>query len=289
MKTYPFAASRIFGVPLLIHPTKGKVIAQALAGRLSITKIEIDGEANGVRPLAWDDDSFSEPDESRAFDVVQGVAFIPVTGTLVHRSTSLRPYSGMLGYNAIAQNFMTALHDDNVRAIVLDCNSPGGEVSGCFDLVDLIYGARGPKPIVAILDDMAYSACYAIASAADTVAVPRTGGVGSVGVIAMHADFSVAIKDAGVKVTIFQYGARKADGSEYFPLSKEARERFQADVDELGKLFVDTVARNRGITAAAVRATQATTFMGADGVRVGFADDVMSPAEAFQSLLDELG
>jgi hypothetical protein len=148
---------------------------------------------------------------------------------------------------------------------------------------------RGAKPTVAILDDIAFSACYAIASACDQIVVPRTGGTGSVGVVAMHADWSKRLAAEGVKVTIFQYGDRKADGNEYFPLSPEARERFQADIDELGRIFVDTVARNRGMTTAAVRKTQAATYLGAAGVEVGFADAVAAPDEAFQSLLAQLG
>jgi hypothetical protein len=90
---------------------------------------------------------------------------------------------------------------------------------------------------------------------------------------------------AGIEVTLITYGDRKADGNEYNPLSKEALARFQADVDTMGDLFVSTVARNRNIKPAAVKATQAATYMGADGVDVGFADAVMAPDEAFRSLL----
>lgn len=290
MKPYPFSAARIFGVPLAIHPTKGKVIARSLAERLNLSSVTIQG-AGGAQMGDWygDDDDFSEPAEERGYEVVSGVAVVPVCGTLVHKSTSLRPYSGMLGYNAIRHNLAMALNDDSARAVVLDCNSPGGEVSGCFDLVDAIYAARGDKPITAICDDMAYSACYAIASACDSIILPRTGGVGSIGVISMHAEYSKALKGAGVEVRIFQYGDRKADGNPYNPLSKEAAERFQADIDELGELFVETVARNRGLPVAKVKATQAATYMGAAGVDAGLADAVMAPDEAFQVLLAELG
>ena len=290
MKPYPFSAARIFGVPLAIHPTKGKVIAQALAGRLNITSVTIQG-GDGAKMMEddWGDWQSEEPAEERGYEVVSGVAVVPVCGTLVHKGSSLRPYSGMLGYNAIRHNLMMALNDDSARAVVLDCNSPGGEVSGCFDLVDAIYEARGDKPITAICDDMAYSACYAIASACDSIVVPRTGGVGSIGVITMHAEYSKALKGAGVEVRIFQYGERKADGNPYNPLSKEAAARFQADIDELGELFVETVARNRGIAASKIKATQAATYMGAAGVDAGLADAVMAPDEAFRVLLAELG
>jgi signal peptide peptidase SppA len=207
----------------------------------------------------------------------------------VQKLGTLHPYSGMTGYDGLRANLSMALHDDAVRAVVLDCESPGGEVAGCFDLVDDIYAARGDKPMWAILTEHAYSACYAIASAADRIVVPRTGGTGSVGVICAHVDFSRALDAAGITVDLITYGDRKADGSEYSPLSKEARARFQADVDRMGDLFVETVARNRNLSTAKVRSTQAGTFMGAAGVDVGFADAVLSPHEAFRSLLAELG
>jgi ClpP class serine protease len=78
----------------------------------------------------------------------------------------------MTGYDGIRQAFLTAMEDPDISGICLDIDSPGGEVAGCFDLVDVIYGARGKKPIHAILTESAYSAAYAIASAADRISVP---------------------------------------------------------------------------------------------------------------------
>ena len=87
---------------------------------------------------------------------------IQVEGTLVQKLGTLRPYSGMTGYDGIRQNFLEALSDPAVEAIVLDIDSPGGEVAGCFDLVDTIYAARGEKPIWSVLSESAYSAGYAL-------------------------------------------------------------------------------------------------------------------------------
>jgi signal peptide peptidase SppA len=292
MKNYPFAAARVFDVPLAIHPTKGQVIAKALASRFGIADVEFAGGAPAVvRPMAYDewDEGPSTKYEETPYDFNQGVAIIDVSGTLVQKSSNLRPYSGMLGYNAIRHNFLAALNDDKVKAIALSIDSPGGEVAGCFDMADLIYESRSIKPTLAILNECAYSAAYALASACEQITVPRTGGTGSVGVICMHLDQSKAIDKAGLTVTIIKYGDRKADGNQFSPLSKEALERFQADVDEMGELFVATVARNRNLSADVVRKTQATTFLGAAGVEIGFADAVMAPDEAFRSLLAELG
>lgn len=290
MKTYPFSAARVFDTPLAIHPVKGQIIAKALAGRFGIGEVRLMGEEPAYHMTASGfGDVGLEADIDTPYDLIDGVAVIDVSGTLVQKSSYLRPYSGMLGYNAIRHNFLAALDDKAVRAIALSIDSPGGEVAGCFDVADLIYESRSVKPTLAILNESAYSAAYALASACEQITVPRTGGTGSVGVICMHLDQSRAIDKAGFAVTIIKYGDRKADGNQFMPLSKEALERFQADVDEMGELFVDTVARNRGLSVSVVRNTQATTFLGAAGVEIGFADAVMAPDEAFQSLLNELG
>jgi signal peptide peptidase SppA len=232
------------------------------------------------------DDSDARP--QRGYDVISGAGIIPVCGTLVQKLGSIRPYSGMTGYDGIRFNLSAALDDSDVRGVVLDIDSPGGEVAGLFDLVDAIYAARGRKPIWAILDEHAYSSAYAIASAADRIVVPRTGGTGSIGVIALFADISKMLQAGGITVNVIQFGARKADGMPSIPFSPEARDRFQTDVNTLGELFVATVARNRGIDPGLVRATEADAFLGAKGVRLKLADAVASPDAAFAEFLQTL-
>ncbi|MCP1376037.1 S49 family peptidase [Dyella lutea] len=282
-------AQRMFNRPLAIHPDKAEVIMAALGERFGITRmVRVDGQAIDVSASMFDDEPYEYRDRDNGYDMAGPVAVIPVHGTLVQKLGTLRPFSGMTGYDGIRQAFLTALNDQAVEAIVLDVDSPGGEVSGCFDLVDTIYAGRGTKPIQAILTESAYSGAYAIASAADRIYVPRTGGVGSIGVICMHVDFSKALTSAGVQVTFITYGDRKADGHPEIPLSAEALERFQADIDTMGELFVETVARNRNIAASKVRDTQAVTYLGAAGVAQGLADAVAAPDAAFRALVAEL-
>lgn len=288
MSRFPFLAQRLFNTPLAITPQKAEIVTAALAERLGVTSFtRSDGMDVAMGPMSLG--IVDQGDDRLPYDVVAGVAIIPVHGTLVNRLGCLRPYSGMTGYDGLRHNLMTALTNPEVRAVVFDIDSPGGEVSGCFDLADTIFQARGAKPIWAMLNDAAYSAAFAIASACDRITVPRTGGTGSVGVICMHVDFSKALEKAGIAVTVIQYGARKSDGTDVAPLSDPALERFQADVDAMGELFVSTVARNRDMPSAKVRATEATTYLGAAGVTLGFADAVMAPDEAFRSLLQQLG
>ncbi|ENO8557192.1 TPA: S49 family peptidase [Yersinia enterocolitica] len=279
----PHLAQRLFNTPLALHPHKAEVVMAALTDRFGLTRIQSNAD--------WDDDddTFTRKGRECGYDVIAGIARIPITGTLVQKLGTLRPYSGMTGYDGIRVSFLTAMNDNEVKAICLDIDSPGGEVAGCFDLVDEIYAARGEKPIWAILSESAYSAAYALASAADRIIVPRTGGVGSIGVIVMHVDWSQRIKSDGVQVTIITFGSRKAESNPYEALSKEAQKAIQSDVDEMGRLFVSTVSRNRGIAERTIRDTEAACYLAADGVQLGLADQVASPDAAFRDLLKLVG
>lgn len=280
---FPHLAQKVFNTPLAIHPQKAEVIVSSLAERLGITQIR--------STMTEDDDGYfsRKARKDGGYDVLEGIAIIPVCGTLVQKLGTLRPYSGMTGYDGIRRVFLTAINDPEVKGICLDIDSPGGEVAGCFDLVDLIYNERSKKPIHAILSENAFSAAYAIASAADKIFVPRTGGVGSVGVIVIHCDWSQRIRDDGLKVSIITYGNRKAESNPYVALSDEAKAAIQHDVDEMGRLFVSTVSRNRGLSETVIRNTQAACYLAAEGVQMGLADVVASPDVAFQELMKESG
>ena len=215
------------------------------------------------------------------------VAIIPIMGCLTSDEYGWDSWC-MQSYGSIRRAFLAAIAADDVAAIALLIDSPGGTVSGCFDLADTIFAARGGKPIHAILSENAFSAAYALASAADHISVPRTGGTGSVGVIGMHADLSKMLDQFGIAMTLLTYGDRKADGNPFEPLSKAARAEWQDTIDASGDLFVATVARNRGLAEEAVRKTEAAVFMGAQGVEVGFADNVAAPDAAFADLLTSL-
>lgn len=281
-----YLAQRVFNTPLALHPSKAEMVMTAVGERFGVTKV-----FNSMKPMMMDDDDMDGGVRLEPWSLPiteDGVALIPVQGMLVGKLGCLHPYCGMTGYDGIRQNFVTAYENPDVKGIVLDIDSPGGEVGGVFDLADMIFNARGEKPIVAILNENAFSAAYALASAADRICVPRTGGTGSIGVIAMLADMSKALESNGITVNIIQFGARKADGCPEIPLAPEARKRFQADINSVGQLFANTVARNRGLKTSSVVAQQAGTFMGQAGVRAGLADYVCAPDEAYRALVREL-
>lgn len=292
MKTdhpFGFLAQRLFNCALAIHPGKAEVIFGALADRLKIASI--DTSLGPVSASAWDDD-FEGPGRvpEPGYEVAMGLAKIDVQGTTVAKLGGVRPMSGMTGYDGVRQNVLAAAIDPKAKAIVLDVDSPGGEVSQLFDLVDTIKAVdQELKPVYAILTENAFSAGYAIASAARRIYVPRTGGTGSIGIVCAHCDLSKAIEKAGIKVTFLYDGDRKVDGVSELPLSDAAYERAMKDIRTIGSIFKATVARNRGLSVEKIHDMQAGTFLGADGVAAGLADEVAAPDAAFQDILDRVG
>ncbi len=190
-------------------------------------------------------------------------------------------------YDQIRANFRAALNDEAIGAIVLDIDSAGGEVAGCFDLVEEIYQARGIKPIVAIANEAALSAAYAIASAADRVYLTRTAAIGSVGVMAVHVDQSALDEKAGLKFTAIYAGAKKNDATPHEALTPEASKDIQARVDKTYSLFCQTVARNRGLNESTIKATDASIYTGTDAVTAGLADGVLSYDQLLQNTIEE--
>jgi capsid assembly protease len=272
-------ASRILNTPLMITEAKLNAILAVLGPRIGLEVSATDQEAIA---------DLSVPRRYRA-ESDDGIALIPIYDTLVYRAAGLDAYSRLTTYEDIRGMFLDAMNDPTIATILLDVDSPGGEVSGVFDLVDDIYNSRGMKPIYAIANENALSAAYAIASAADRVLVPRTGLVGSIGVRMVHVDQSAFNEKAGLKVTTIFAGERKNDFSPHEPISEEALGVARSMVDETYDLFVKTVARNRSMDEAMVRKTEAGVFQGENAVAAGLADAVMNFSQVVESILSSQG
>ncbi len=274
MTLLPHLAARLFGVPLAIHRPKLDVILAVLGPRVGLADL---AAAPG----------FTSPTRANSGSP-PGVAVIPIHGTLVRRTVGLEAESGLTSYTGLAAQLDAAIGNPAVSAILLDIDSPGGESGGVFDLADRIRAASQIKPVWAVANDMAFSAAYALASAASRVFVSRTGGVGSIGVIAMHVDQSEKDAQDGVHYTAVFAGDRKNDLNPHEPISSEAHAFLKAEVNRIYGLFVETVARHRGIEASAVRDTEAGLFFGQAAVAMGLADAIGTFDEALAQLLASL-
>ena len=178
-----------------------------------------------------------------------------------------------------------ARDDPGIRGVLLDVDSPGGEVGGLFDLADEVYARpRVRSRVTPSPTTMRSPLRTHLASSAQRLFVTRTGGVGSVGVIAVHMDQSGWDEKMGRKYTAIYAGARKNDFSTHQPLSDGARANLQGEVDRLYEMFVASVARNRGMTPALVRKTDAGLYWGEKAISAGLADQVGSFDDALAAV-----
>lgn len=222
----------------------------------------------------------------KSFIFAGGIAVIPVYGALVHRDNWCTPWA--TGYDYISSRVGAAVADDEVQGIILDINSYGGNVSGNFELCEMIYEARARKPIDAIVDSRALSGGYSVASACRKVYATSSGELGSIGVVMMHMSYEEMLKEAGIKATYIFSGKHKVDGNPYQDLPDDVRAAFQASVERSYEEFVALVARNRGIDASVVRGTEARVIEAQEAKDLGLIDEVMPPRAAYAAFLTDL-
>jgi ClpP class serine protease len=270
--------ARLAGRPLAIAP-------RALDGLLAAS---LPAAAQAAALRAHRDAGLAAPQGYTVTDA--GVAVVSIVGPLVTRGDWLSMLLGAASYGEITDAIANATADPAARAVLLEVDSPGGEIGGLFDLVDQIAALRAAscKPLWAVASESALSAAFAIASVADRLYVTRTAEIGSVGVVAIHVDESAADAMAGLKWTLIHAGARKIDGNSHEPLSGSARADIQADVDALHAELVALVARHRDTSADAVGATEAAIYRGQRAVDVGFADRLGTLGQALTDLTASL-
>ena len=290
-------AQRAFNTPLMVNPAKALAFLSGLGPRITgqeitfadaeLLTIDIEHAALPARASLFGNDLAQrhQRNGTQPYAVVDGIAVIEIAGTLVHRGAWIGQSSGLTSYEGIAAQLQAALADPAVRGIALDIDSFGGEVAGAFDLADRIRAARAQKPVHAFVAEHALSAGYVLASQADRIILPRTGAVGSIGVVALHTDMSGALDQKGIAVTLIHAGSHKIDANPYQPLPEAVREQMQRELEVVRFLFADTVAAGRGdrLSHAAAIATEAAVFRGADAIAAGVADELADPVTAFHA------
>jgi signal peptide peptidase SppA len=252
-----------------IEPHKGAdlwAFFRVKAAGIKLTSAEIEASIDAAAQAA--------PRSQRAGNV----AVLRLNGVIMHRAEQVDDISGPGGTSSerFGARFDEVLRDDNVSAIVIDINSPGGAVSGTPELFAKILAARGQKPIIAVANAMAASAAYWIATAADEIVITPSGEVGSVGVWTAHDDLSEAFKMAGIKTTLIYAGQYKVEANPFEPLGEEARAALQASVQESYEMFTRDIARGRGRKVEDVIANfgQGRMVSADEAVRLGMADRV---------------
>lgn len=278
MTDLPYLASRLYGTPLLIARPKLEVILGVVARKLA-------GDTLATPPPAKVDAGMTG-----SLQVQEGIAILPVLGTLVRRASYIGAASGLTSYHEIEAMAEQAFADPQVRAVLLEIDSSGGEAGGVFDLAQRLrqLAQTSGKPLWAIADEAALSAAYAIACAADRLWLTRTAEVGSIGVVAVHVDESVADAKAGLNYTFLHAGAHKVDGHPHAPLPAPVAADIQTDIEQLHDQFIALVAGFRRLTPEVVRATEARVYRGEAAIQAGLADQLGTTRDALTALQRQL-
>lgn len=302
---YHRIAQRFFNRPLMLTPSVADTISAVLlshmAGRSSMASDDAASSTEVFAPTASPSGrEYHSPRASRFVGATplddqgrplpyrrtaDGVAILTVIGELVNRGAWVGSSSGLVSYEGFTYQLQRAVADPAVRSILLDLETPGGEARGAFEAAAAVRQARESKPVVAMVNGLAASAGYAIASAASRIVSTPSGETGSIGVVMVHMDFSEYLKTEGIKPTMIFSGAHKVDGNPFEPLPEAVRERFQQESARLYDDFVSAVSLGRPqLTAAKIRETEALTYMGTDALALGLIDSVGT----FDELLTEI-
>lgn len=228
------------------------------------------GEVLAIEPKALDLLFDLAPDRENRIE--DGIGIVSISGPLEHHKSAVWD-----SYDEIVQRIEEAITDEEVKAVVMCIDSPGGDAAGATEAHRTIKRLRQThgKPIYAYSNESMYSAGYELGSAADEIWLPTTGGVGSIGVILILEDATKANEKAGLRVEMLTSGKRKADLRPDRVLTSEVLEAVQSRVDYLAEVFFKVVSASRGMSFEAVNALQAGCFYGKEAVKAGLADGVL--------------
>jgi len=272
----------VLASPWAILPEKLKVITEIYDRHSRGEKVDLEAiEAQIGRPLN---------NQRRLLDVQDGVALISINGPIAKRLNFFTRISGGVSTELVAKDIRAAVEDPEIHSIVLSIDSPGGTVDGTEELANLVFAARQRKPVIAFGDGSMFSAAYWIASAGTRVLLSGgTAGAGSIGVVAQHVDYSEAERKQGIQVTEITAGKYKRIASSHAPLTDEGRATIQDQVDHLYSIFVDTVARHRGVSADDVleRMADGRIFIGQRAIDAGLVDGFADKTELVPMLNEE--
>ncbi|EDO5624126.1 TPA: S49 family peptidase [Salmonella enterica subsp. enterica serovar Grumpensis] len=283
-RNLPHILSQATNAPLLLEPAYARVFFCALGRESGAASIQIPQKQENIdrggMALVTDDFMSGGKPRARFYQVTEGIAVLPVSGTLVHKLGGMRPFSGMTGYDGITARLQQAISDPEVKGILLDIDSPGGQAAGAFDCADMIYRLGQQKPVWALANDMACSGAILLASACSRRLVTQTARIGSIGVVMAHTSYAGQLEQEGVEITLLYSGKHKTDLNPYQALPDDVRADYQQKMDDTRQMFADRVAQYTGLSVDAVMATEAAIYDGQAGIDIGLADEMVNAADA---------
>lgn len=214
----------------------------------------------------------AEPDAPSFFDAQDTIAVIYGVGTIVTGGESL--YSdGLITSEGMAKNIRKAADNDNVKAIILRIDSPGGSGSASDVIWKEVVAAKEKKPVIVSVSDLAASGGYYISMAADTIVAHPNSIVGSIGVYIGKFAWGGFYDKIGYNRDKVQRGKNADIFSETRKFTAEQRETMTGFVMEFYQDFIGKAAEGRGMTPEAIdEIAQGRVWTGQQALDLGLVD-----------------
>lgn len=223
-----------------------------------------------------------EGDMPPMWDKAGSVAVVNIKGPLIQGDAGLMRFFGITGYDNIRQAVAEAVADKEVKSIMLNIDSGGGQVAGVSDTSKFLLEAGKQKPITTYSDGMMASAAYWLGSTGVHLTISDTTEAGSIGVLVMHQERSKQLEQDGIKVTVVRAGKYKASTNSVEPLSAVGKEELQNHVNHIYAPFLEHTASMRSVSpqVAEDKFAQGRVFVGTQGLDAGLVDKVGTYEEA---------
>jgi signal peptide peptidase SppA len=221
--------------------------------------------------------------ENPLLSVEDGIGVVAIEGPILRKPDLFaRIFFGATGSEDIGAALREAGSRDDIKAVFLNIDSPGGTVAGTPELADAVAALDKKKPVYAFSSGLMCSAAYWVASQARAIYATPSAQVGSIGVVQAVIDNSAALDKAGIKVEVFSVGKYKAMGAPGTPLTDDQRELISSNLAEIaGEFHTAVLAKGRSIPAEAM---EGQTFSGRQAQRYNLAGMVPDRAEAMRRL-----
>jgi ClpP class serine protease len=256
------------------------ITSEALEAMVSIaerTPLD-DIEARFHTPEALASKASKPRDDTGGMAMRDGVALITIDGPIYRYADFFTSVSGGITTAQISLDVARALEDPQVQALLFVIDSPGGEATGINELADMIYQARGTKPISAYIEGYGASAAYWIASSCDTISCDASALIGSIGTVLGVPDPSKQ-QSRSISFVSSQSPKKRAD-----PTTQGGAAYIQTLVDSMTEVFIEKVIRNRSLTRTQVLSVEGGLCVGQQAIDAGLADTIGSEEAAIVAL-----
>lgn len=225
----------------------------------------------------------NQPNTSSLLSVEDGIGVVAIDGPILRKPDFFaRVFFGATSSEEIGAALREAGSRDDIKAVFLDIDSPGGTVAGTPELANAVASLNAQKPVYAFSSGLMASAAYWVASQARAIYATPSAQVGSIGVVQAVVDNSAALDKAGIKVEVFSVGKYKAMGAPGTPLTDDQRELISSNLAEIaGEFHAAVLAKGRAIPPEAM---EGQTFNGKQAQRFNLAGMVADRSEAMRRL-----